>query len=293
MTPKQKAFIESVVSLNTGNNRPALEAALKLYVINEGVEDFLDYMSAKRSERNGRIFDDAERIGAATAETIDRLGSGAARIGRRIGRRVGSAVGRVGRAIKADPGELAVPEESYDVSKAYDAVESERFLHTWDHAYQRLLQACDFIGYFLKNYGSAEIIQYINTPDFKASLALGDEIDRLRPSPMYKDTERVRTYIDLVESMRTADNSTTVDAILNLFEASETVTTILPLTESAAGHNIMILKNELAVVQNFNSAHGSAPWRRWYTEHRMDFAMGSRNNWADRQETVIDEDDED
>lgn len=275
MTPRQKAFIESVVSMDNGSNRPVLETALKLYIMNEGVDDYIAFRNRRRGIPDEKSGTDSLR-----------------RVGRRIGRRIGATLGHAGRALTSDPVAESRPAMArYDVSQARAAVDAEHFLHTWDHDYTRMLQALDYIGYYLKNYGSREIMQVITSDDFKASLAIGDEIDRIRQSPALGEKERVRTYIDMVESIRTPGNSSTVDTILSLFEASNEWTVIPALTEGAAGASIMQLNNELAVVRNFNAAHGSTPWRRWHADHRADFATGCRNNWSAPTDTDDYEDD--
>ena len=147
MNRRQQIFVESILRRDNPNDRPFLEAVLKSYVINEG------------------ILDKGKKIAGVVAG--------------KVRSKVGEVAGKVADAMK-EPALQPVPEKKAnpDYVAIYRAIKFEP--DCWERDYNRLLQNCEVVKYFVATYGRQEYNRIVFGDSFKEAVRIGRQIDSIR-----------------------------------------------------------------------------------------------------------------
>ena len=236
MEQRHREFINSVVALATAENRPLLECALKEYVVLEGMDNF---------------FNRARSL---------------------VGKLKNKIVGGANAAKRTPPPENTLGLKHRDFTPQQQ--KAKQFLidndrKTWENDYNRFLQACDDITYFLKTYGNREFNQMRQTPDFKKAEKRGNLMDDyIRINPQKIRDEHRTAYRNIMDSVCkvTPGHRALIESILSLYDITEGVsrTHVVPLCESSnRDYAVAQLKNDMAMVEVFITRHGVYPWEKF------------------------------
>ena len=270
MELRHRQFINSLVSLADASNRPLIECAIKEYVVLEGTGNFFNRAKAIAGNLKNKISTIAGGYGQAYANTHQ-------------------------LQQKESTAGLKYREFTPQQQKARQyLIETDR--NTWENDYNRFLQACDDIMYFLKTYGNREFNQMRQTPDFKKAEKRGNLMDDyIRVNPQKIRDEHRAAYSNIMDSVCrvSPEHSTLVESILSLYDLSEGVTRthVVPLCESSnRDYAVSQLKNDMAIVELFVTKHGIYPWEKFLKsgEFRDAYVNSGTKNPDDERKATVD-----
>ena len=156
MELRHRQFINSLVSLADESNRPLIECAIKEYVVLEGTGNFFNRAKAMAGNLKDKIVSFANGSKESYANTQKPQPQP--------------------QQPKESTAGLKHREFTPQQEKARQyLIDTDR--KTWENDYNRFLQACDDITYFLKTYGNREFNQMRQTPDFKKAEKRGNLMD--------------------------------------------------------------------------------------------------------------------
>jgi hypothetical protein len=274
MELRHRQFIESLVSLADDSNRPLIECAIKEYIILEGT---------------GNFFNRARAIAGNLKHKISSLAGGAKQAYATAHQQPPQI-----QQQKGDSGELKHREFTPQQQKAREfLISNDR--NTWENDYNRFLQACDDITYFVQNYGNREFNQLRQTPDFKKAEKRGTLMDEyIRVNPQKLRDEHRTAYRNLMDSVCrvSPEHRALVESILSIYDVTEGVTRtrVIPLCESSnRDYAVSQLKNDMALVELFVTRHGIYPWEKYLKSAEFRDAYmnsGARNPEEEKKDEV-------
>lgn len=236
MEQRHREFINLVVALATDENRPLLECALKEYVVLEGMGNFFTRARELAGKLKNKIVNNANVAKQAPPKE--------------------TATG------------LKYREFTPQQQKAKQfLIDNDR--KTWENDYNRFLQACDDITYFLKTYGNREFNQMRQTPDFKRAEKRGNLMDDyIRVNPQKLRDEHREAYRNIMDAVCKVSpgHRALIESILSIYDITEGVTRtrVIPLCESSnRDYAVSQLKNDMALVEVFITRHGVYPWEKY------------------------------
>lgn len=273
MELKHRQFINSLVSLADASNRPLIECAIKEYVVLEGTGNFFNRAKAIAGNLKNKISTLAGGSKQAYANTQQQLPP----------QQKESTAGLKHREF--------TPQQQK--ARQY-LIETDR--NTWENDYNRFLQACDDIMYFLKTYGNREFNQMRQTPDFKKAEKRGNLMDDyIRVNPQKIRDEHRTAYRNIMDSVCrvSPEHSALVESILSLYDLSEGVTRthVVPLCESSnRDYAVSQLKNDMAIVELFVTKHGIYPWEKFLKsgEFRDAYVNSGTKNPDNERKAAVD-----
>ena len=270
MDYRQQQFISHVVKMANGDNRALLEAVVKGYIVNEGITDWakkgLNAMANGAKSLKSKVFGD--KVTPTKINVYENRPTAAPK--------------------KFDPNNLT-PEQQEAKQKLI--IIDQR---TWAHDYQRFLQAQDDVTYFLNNYGNREFNQIRGSEEFKKAERRGKLMDTyIRPNPLKTSDGRQMAFRAFMDSIMTVTNKTLVESIMEIYNITESVTTVIPLAlmeSSNRDYAVSQLKEDMAAIQTFISRHGTYPWEKYIQskEFKDAFAMSAKNNPSLERPSQID-----
>ena len=240
MEERQQVFIECVRNRLTESNKPLIDTVLKAYALNEGLVD--------------------------TAKEL----------GRSAARKVASAAGKVAdKAIELGKVDMATPGES-PVKVDYPALRRAMIFEKdcWERDYAKFEQFCDFLVYFISNYGMRDFNAATRSDSFRQAMAMGAQLDKMRMNPLIAARCRQRSFNEALDALAGEDR-VLIEGIRADFTESETVFERIPLVESRED-NLAEFRNAIAGIANFIRRHGLYPWTEFLRENRMLLARASR-----------------
>lgn len=241
MNRRQQIFVESVLKRDNPNDRPFLEAVLKSYVLNEGI-----------LERGRKL---------------------AGVVAGKVRRKVGEVAGKVAETMKEQPPATQERKQNPDYVAIYRAVKFEP--DCWDRDYNRFLQNCEMVKYFVANYGRQEYNKIVFGDAFKEAVRIGRQIDSVRKNPAMLEAARVDNFGKFLEMFSGQVPDALLEGVRADFYDSETVSVELPVMESMED-NLVSFRSAMAGIENFIRKHGVYPWQKFLTENHMLFARASR-----------------
>ena len=275
MEPRHRQFINSLVSLANESNRPLIECAIKEYVVLEGTGNFFNRAKAMASNLKDKIASFANGSKGAYANTQKPQPQP--------------------QQSKESTSGLKHREFTPQQEKARQyLIDTDR--KTWENDYNRFLQACDDITYFLKTYGNREFNQMRQTPDFKKAEKRGTLIDDyIRVNPQKIRDEHRYAYRNIMDSVCKISprHRALVESILSIYDITEGVTRtrVIPLCESSnRDYALSQLKNDMAMVEVFVTRHGIYPWEKFLksSEFRDAYVNSGAKNPTEEKKPVID-----
>lgn len=275
MELRHRQFINSLVSLANEVNRPLIECAIKEYVVLEGTGNFFNRTKALAGNLKNKIASFASGSKQAYANTH-----------------------------KPQQSQLPHPKENTSGLKHREftpqqekarqyLIDNDR--KTWETDYNRFLQACDDITYFLKTYGNREFNVMRQTPDFKKAEKRGTLMDDyIRVNPQKIRDEHRSAYRNIMDSVCkiSPQHRALVESILSIYDITEGVTRhhIIPLCESSnRDYALSQLKNDMAMVEVFITRHGIYPWEKFLKSREFRDAYvnsGSKNPMEEKMPGV-------
>lgn len=276
MEQRHRQFINSLVSLANESNRPLIECAIKEYVVLEGV---------------GNFFNRAKTLAGNLKTKISSLANGSKRAYANVNQPRQSQ----SPLSKESTSGLKHREFTPKQEKARQfLIDNDR--KTWENDYNRFLQACDDIVYFLKTYGNREFNQLRYTPDFKKAEKRGTLMDDyIRVNPQKIRDEHRSAYRNIMDSVCkiSPQHRALVESILSIYDITEGVTRtrVIPLCESSnRDYAVSQLKSDMAMVEVFITRHGIYPWAKFLKsgEFRDAYANSASKNPTEEKETADD-----
>lgn len=250
MELRHRQFINSLVSLANESNRPLIECAIKEYVVLEGTGNFFNRAKAMASNLKDKIASFANGSKEAYANVQKPQPQTHPQQSKE------STFGLKHREF--------TPQQ--EKARQY-LIDTDR--KTWENDYNRFLQACDDITYFLKTYGNREFNQMRQTPDFKKAEKRGTLMDDyIRVNPQKIRDEHRTAYRNIMDSVCKISprHRALVESILSIYDITEGVTRtqVIPLCESSnRDYALSQLKNDLAMIEVFVTRHGIYPWEKF------------------------------
>lgn len=276
MELRHRQFINSLVSLANESNRPLIECAIKEYVVLEGTGNFFNRAKALAGNLKNKIAGFASDSKQAYANTHQPQQSQP-------------------QQSKGSTSGLKQREFTPQQQKAREyLIDNDR--KTWEHDYNRFLQACDDITYFLKTYGNREFNLMRQTPDFKKAEKRGTLMDDyIRVNPQKIRDEHRSAYRNIMDSVCkiSPQHRALVESILSIYDITEGVTRhrIIPLCESSnRDYALSQLKNDMAMVEVFVTRHGIYPWEKFLKsgEFRDAYVNSASKNPTEEKKAAID-----
>jgi len=276
MELRHRQFINSLVSLANESNRPLIECAIKEYVVLEGTGNFFNRAKALAGNLKNKIAGFAGDSKQAYANTHQPQQSQP-------------------QQSKGSTSGLKQREFTPQQQKAREyLIDNDR--KTWEHDYNRFLQACDDITYFLKTYGNREFNLMRQTPDFKKAEKRGTLMDDyIRVNPQKIRDEHRSAYRNIMDSVCkiSPQHRALVESILSIYDITEGVTRhrIIPLCESSnRDYALSQLKNDMAMVEVFVTRHGIYPWEKFLKsgEFRDAYVNSASKNPTEEKKAAID-----
>ena len=273
MEQRHRQFINSLVSLANESNRPLIECAIKEYVVLEGVGNFFNRAKALAGNLKNKISSFANGSKQAYANTQKPQP----------------------QQSKESTSGLKHREFTPQQEKARQyLIDTDR--KTWENDYNRFLQACDDITYFLKTYGNREFNLMRQTPDFKKAEKRGTLMDDyIRVNPQKIRDEHRSAYRNIMDSVCkiSPQHRALVESILSIYDITEGVTRtrVIPLCESSnRDYALSQLKNDMATVEVFVTRHGIYPWEKFLksSEFRDAYVNSGAKNPTEEKKPVID-----
>lgn len=273
MELRHKQFLNAVVRLANDTNRPLIECAIKEYVVMEGTSNFFN------------------RARAFAGGLKDKIASLA------------------GSSKQVPPNNKALqpkqrPDESTFGLKHREFTpqqeKARQYLiatdrQTWDHDYNRFLQACDDITYFIQTYGNREFNVMRQSADFKKAEKRGNLLDDyIRVNPQKLRDEHREAYRNIMDSVckLTPEHKALVESIMSIYDITEGVTRtrVVPLCEASnRDYAVSQLKNDMAAIEVFITRHGVYPWEKFLKSRDFRDAYSvsaSKNPTAEKKETL-------
>lgn len=275
MELRHRQFINSLVSLANESNRPLIECAIKEYVVLEGTGNFFNRAKAMASNLKNKISSFANGSKQAYANTQKPQSQP--------------------QQSKESTSGLKHREFTPQQEKARQyLIDTDR--KTWENDYNRFLQACDDITYFLKTYGNREFNLMRQTPDFKKAEKRGTLMDDyIRVNPQKIRDEHRSAYRNIMDSVCkiSPQHRALVESILSIYDITEGVTRtqVIPLCESSnRDYALSQLKNDMAMVEVFVTRHGIYPWEKFLksSEFRDAYVNSGSKNPTEEKKPVID-----
>lgn len=268
MELRHKQFINSLVSLADDETRPLIECAIKEYIVLEGT---------------GNFFNRAKMLAGNLKNKLSNLAGGSKQsysdAQQRQSQRPGESLAGLKRR-EFTPQQQKAREYLIDTDRK-----------TWESDYNRFLQACDDITYFLKTYGNRDFNIMRQTPDFKKAEKRGtlmDDYIRVNPQKI-RDEHRV-AYRNIMDSVCkiSPNHRVLVESILSIYDITEGVTRtrVVPLCESSnRDYALSQLKNDMAMVEVFVTRHGIYPWEKFLksSEFRDAYVNSASKNQEDQK----------
>jgi len=276
MELRHRQFINSLVSLANESNRPLIECAIKEYVVLEGTGNFFNRAKALAGNLKNKISSFANGSKQAYANTHQPQQPQP-------------------QQSKESTSGLKQREFTPQQQKAREyLIDTDR--KTWEHDYNRFLQACDDITYFLKTYGNREFNLMHQTPDFKKAEKRGTLMDDyIRVNPQKIRDEHRSAYRNIMDSVCkiSPQHRALVESILSIYDITEGVTRhrIIPLCESSnRDYALSQLKNDMAMVEVFVTRHGIYPWEKFLKsgEFRDAYVNSASKNPTEEKKPVVD-----
>ena len=274
MEPRHRQFIGSLVAMADDGNRPLIECAIKEYIVLEGTGNFFNRAKAFAGNLKDKIVSLAKNSKQAYPEPHQKQQ-------------------KQDRQAETTDG-LKHREFTPQQQKAREfLIANDR--NTWENDYNRFLQACDDIKYFIQNYGNREFNQLRQTPDFKKAEKRGTLMDDyIRVNPQKLRDEHREAYRNIMDSVCrvSPEHRALVESILSLYDITEGVTRtrMIPLCESSnRDYAVSQLKDDMALVELFVTRHGIYPWEKFLKSGEFRDAYmnsGSRNPEEDKKEAV-------
>lgn len=278
MELRHRQFINSLVSLANESNRPLIECAIKEYVVLEGTGNFFNRAKALAGNLKNKLASLANGSKQAYANTHQPQQSQP--------RPQQSKEGTSGLKHR----EFTPQQEK---ARQY-LIDSDR--KTWENDYNRFLQACDDITYFLKTYGNREFNLMRQTPDFRKAEKRGTLMDDyIRVNPQKIRDEHRAAYRNIMDSVCKISprHRALVESILSIYDITEGVTRthVIPLCESSnRDYALSQLKNDMAMVEVFVTRHGIYPWEKFLKsgEFRDAYVNSGSRNPTEEKKPVVD-----
>lgn len=276
MELRHRQFINSLVSLANESNRPLIECAIKEYVVLEGTGNFFNRAKALAGNLKNKIAGFAGGSKQAYANTHQPQQSQP-------------------QQSKGSTSGLKQREFTPQQQKAREyLIDTDR--KTWEHDYNRFLQACDDITYFLKTYGNREFNLMRQTPDFKKAEKRGTLMDDyIRVNPQKIRDEHRSAYRNIMDSVCkiSPQHRALIESILSIYDITEGVTRhrIIPLCESSnRDYALSQLKNDMAMVEVFVTRHGIYPWEKFLKsgEFRDAYVNSASKNPTEEKKAAVD-----
>ena len=273
MELRHRQFINSLVSLANESNRPLIECAIKEYVVLEGTGNFFNRAKALAGNLKNKISSFANGSKQAYANTQKPQP----------------------QQSKESTSGLKHREFTPQQERARQyLIDTDR--KTWENDYNRFLQACDDITYFLKTYGNREFNKMRQTPDFKKAEKRGTLMDDyIRVNPQKIRDEHRTAYRNIMDSVCKISprHRALVESILSIYDITEGVTRtqVIPLCESSnRDYALSQLKNDMAMVEVFVTRHGIYPWEKFLKsgEFRDAYVNSGSKNPTEEKKPVID-----
>jgi len=277
MEPRHRQFINSLVSLANESNRPLIECAIKEYVVLEGAGNFFNRAKALAGNLKDKIASFANGSKQAYANT---------------------------QKPQPQPQPQQSKESTFGLKHREFTPQQEKARQylidtdrkTWENDYNRFLQACDDITYFLKTYGNREFNQMRQTPDFKKAEKRGSLMDDyIRVNPQKIRDEHRTAYRNIMDSVCkiSPQHRALVESILSIYDITEGVTRtrVIPLCESSnRDYALSQLKNDLAMIELFVTRHGIYPWEKFLKsgEFRDAYVNSGTKNPTEEKKPVVD-----
>lgn len=247
MNRRQQIFVESVLKRDNPNDHPFLEAVLKSYVINEGI---LDRGKKIAGEVAGKV---RSKVGEVAGKVADAMNP---------------QVPHAFQEKKANPDYVAI----------YRAVKFEP--DCWERDYNRFLQNCEVVKYFVSSYGRQEYNKIVFGDSFKEAIRIGRQIDSIRKNPAIAEEARKLAFGECLQKYAGDVRKELLEAVIHDFYESECQTFEVPLMEGMED-NLATFRNAMAGIENFIRKHGVYPWQKFLTENHMLFARASRSDRDD------------
>lgn len=277
MELRHRQFINSLVSLANESNRPLIECAIKEYVVLEGTGNFFNRAKAMASNLKDKIasFANGSKEAYANAQKPQPQPQP--------------------QQSKESTSGLKHREFTPQQEKARQyLIDTDR--KTWENDYNRFLQACDDITYFLKTYGNREFNQMRQAPDFKKAEKRGTLMDDyIRVNPQKIRDEHRTAYRNIMDSVCkiSPHHRALVESILSIYDVTEGVTRtrVIPLCESSnRDYALSQLKNDMAMVEVFVTRHGVYPWEKFLKsgEFRDAYVNSGSKNPTEEKKPVVD-----
>lgn len=276
MELRHRQFINSLVSLANESNRPLIECAIKEYVVLEGTGNFFNRAKALAGNLKNKISSFANGSKQAYANTHQPQQPQP-------------------QQSKESTSGLKQREFTPQQQKAREyLIDTDR--KTWEHDYNRFLQACDDITYFLKTYGNREFNLMRQTPDFKKAEKRGTLMDDyIRVNPQKIRDEHRSAYRNIMDSVCkiSPQHRALIESILSIYDITEGVTRhrIIPLCESSnRDYALSQLKNDMAMVEVFVTRHGIYPWEKFLKsgEFRDAYVNSASKNPTEEKKAAVD-----
>ena len=273
MELRHRQFINSLVSLANESNRPLIECAIKEYVVLEGTGNFFNRAKALAGNLKNKISSFANGSKQAYANTQKPQP----------------------QQSKESTSGLKHREFTPQQERARQyLIDTDR--KTWKNDYNRFLQACDDITYFLKTYGNREFNKMRQTPDFKKAEKRGTLMDDyIRVNPQKIRDEHRTAYRNIMDSVCKISprHRALVESILSIYDITEGVTRtqVIPLCESSnRDYALSQLKNDMAMVEVFVTRHGIYPWEKFLKsgEFRDAYVNSGSKNPTEEKKPVVD-----
>ena len=273
MELRHRQFINSLVSLANESNRPLIECAIKEYVVLEGTGNFFNRAKALAGNLKNKISSFANGSKQAYANTQKPQP----------------------QQSKESTSGLKHREFTPQQERARQyLIDTDR--KTWENDYNRFLQACDDITYFLKTYGNREFNKMRQTPDFKKAEKRGTLMDDyIRVNPQKIRDEHRTAYRNIMDSVCKISprHRALVESILSIYDITEGVTRtqVIPLCESSnRDYALSQLKNDMAMVEVFVTRHGIYPWEKFLKsgEFRDAYVNSGSKNPTEEKKPVVD-----
>ena len=241
MEERHRIFIESIKNRRARGNRELLDTVMKAYVLNEG------------------LLDDARKAGKAVAGKVSAVAGKVADKAK--------AIGRV---------DMPVPEEP-KAAIDYPALRRAMLFEKdcWERDYLRFEQLCDFVTYYVSNYGIKDFNELSKGEDFKKAMAMGAQLDKMRQNPLIPSDSRRKYFHECLERLAEGGDRAVVEAVLADFDRSEAMYEHIPMLESRED-NLGEFRNAMAGIANFIRRHGLYPWTEFLRKNRLLLARASR-----------------
>jgi len=273
MELRHRQFLDAVIGLADDANRPLLECAIKEYVVLEGMGNFFNRAKAFAGGLKDKIASIANSSKQAPKNTW----------APRKPQNNENSYGLKHREF--------TPKQ--EIARQY-LIDTDR--KTWEHDYNRFLQACDDITYFIQNYGNREFNVMRQTPDFKKAEKRGTLMDDyIRVNPQKIRDEHRTAYRNIMDSVckLSPEHKALVESILQIYDVTEGVTRtrIAPLCEASnRDYAVSQLKNDMAAIEVFITRHGVYPWEKFLQsgDFRDAYNVSASKNPAEEKKEPVD-----